>query len=97
MSPAGPARILVVEDNDTNRALGADAQTLTFGAVTDAFRPREIELLEARLDVLPGFGAFRRVNAVGANADEQMSLQLSDAKATGHDGWGKMFGVCHCG
>lgn len=80
-----------------NRALCADSEALAFGPITGAIRPGEIELLEPSFDVVPGLGALGRIDAVGANADEEVAGELTDAEASGHDRWGEMFWICHWG
>src|SRR5665213_2700586 len=74
--------------NDRHRPINADAQTVAFGAVAGAFAPREVELLQALLDIFPGLLALPGLSAIGSDANEKVTSQFSDAKFRGDfGGW----------
>src|SRR5438552_72212 len=81
--------------DDRDGPLNTDAQTLAFGAIAGSIGPRDVELLHALLDVFPRLIAGFRVTAIGAQTNEQMPLQLANAKLLGHRlGW-KSLGIGH--
>ncbi len=80
-----------------DRAGGADAEALAFGAEERPILPRDVQLLHSLLsEILPrallaGFGG----DTIRADADKQMARQLADAEGFGNLGGGDLIGVCH--
>jgi hypothetical protein len=70
---------------------------LALGAVARAVGAGEVELLEAALEVLPRLLARLRLDAVGAEADEEVAGEPADAELRGHHFRGELLGVGHGG
>src|SRR5581483_5044963 len=70
--------------DDTNGPGSADPQALALGAVAWPVRPGEVQLLEPLLEILPGFLSGLGIDAIGPEADEQVSRQLPYAEFRRH-------------
>ena len=84
-----------VRVDDTNWPGGADPKALALGAVARPVRPREVQLLEPLLEIIPGLLSRLRIDAVGPKADEQVSRQLPDAELRRHHRRREMFRIGH--
>ena len=66
--------------HDADRAVGADAQALALRAVARTVGAGDVELLHPPLEVLPRRVAGFEIDAIRAEANEEVTRQLADAE-----------------
>src|SRR5438046_2275830 len=66
--------------HDRDRPARADAQAIAFCAIHRPARSSEIQFLQPLLDVVPDGLTLIEIRAIGTETDEQMSIEMADAK-----------------